>query len=123
MPAGLERKVFARLALLRSREAQRALAWSYARLIFSSGLALSGIFFAGSSILGSEFMQLLSMFLSDIALITASGSNFFWLFLETFPAVPLALFLAPIFFLMVSIGMHASLERRSHFQPSSFVIV
>lgn len=121
MSPELEGRVLAHLALLRHREARRALAWSYVRLGLSFGLALGGVFFAGSSLLGSEFVQLLSVFLSDIALLTASGSNLFWLLLETFPAIPLALFLAPLFFLLVSIGMHASVEKRYHFQSSSFI--
>ena len=122
MPSGLEGKVFARLAELRRQEARQALVWSYVRLALSSALALSGVFFAGSSLLGSEFVQLLAVFLSDVALLTASGSDLLWLFLETFPAWPLALFLAPIFLLLVSIGMHASVEKRYHFQQSSLVI-
>ncbi|MBP5993602.1 MAG: hypothetical protein KA731_01710 [Candidatus Moranbacteria bacterium] len=122
MPSGLEGKVLARLAELRQQEARRALVWSYARLALSFVLALSGIFFAGSALLGSEFVQLLSVFLSDVAWLSASGSNLLWFFLETFPAWPLALFLAPIFLLLVSIGMHASVEKRYHFQQSSLVI-
>ena len=55
MPSGLEGKVFARLAELRRQEARQALVWSYVRLALSSALALSGVFFAGSSLLGSEF--------------------------------------------------------------------
>lgn len=121
-PSGLEERVFTRLARLRRQEARRALIWSYARLILASASALAGIFFAGSSLIGSEFVELLSVFISDVALLSASGNDFLWLFLETFPAVPLALFLAPIFFLLVSIGMHASVEKRYHFQQSSLVI-
>lgn len=122
MPSGLEGKVLTRLAELRRQEARQALVWSYVRLILSSALALSGIFFAGSALIGSEFAELLPVLLSDVALLSTSGSNLLWLFLETFPAWPFTLFLAPIFLLLVSIGMHASVEKRYHFQQSSFVI-
>ena len=121
LPLGLESRIFERIAELRLREARRAILVSYARLAVSGGLFVMACFFVGSTILGSEFVRTLSLLFSDMTLLAQYGSDFFWLVLETFPVIPVVLLLTPLFFLLVSVGLHKSSFNKYRFSVISSV--
>ncbi len=115
LPTGLSGRIFAEVTRVREREMRRALFLSQMRVLISGVVSLNAIFFAGSSILGSEFAQLFSLILSDTMAMTAYGKELFWLFLETFPTLSFVLLFIPIFLFLVSLGMHATVKNQSQF--------
>ncbi len=115
LPTGLSERIFSEITRVREREVRRALFFSRMRILISGVVSLNAIFFAGSAILGSEFARLFSLILSDTLAMTAYGRELFWIFLETFPALPFTLLFIPIFFFLVSLGMHATVKNQSQF--------
>ena len=123
LPAGLESRIFDRIAELRLREARLAIIFSYARLVISGGLSIAAFSFVGSTIVESDFMQIASLFLSDMTLFAQHGSSLLWFLLETFPAIPIVLLLTPIFLLLVSVSLHMSSLHKYRFSIISFVTI
>lgn len=115
LPVGLSERIFAEIGRLQEHEIRRALLFSRIRVGVSGAVSLGAIFFAGSLILGSEFMRLCSLVISDTAVVAAYGRELFWLLLETFPTIPFVLLLAPFFFFLLSLGMHMTTKRHSLF--------
>lgn len=115
LPEGLSERIFLEIARLREREMRQRLFVSRMRIGGSGLLALSAIFFAGSRILGSEFAELVSLLISDTWVMAAYGRELFWLLLEVFPAILFAVLFVPLFFFLVSLGLHAGLKNRAQF--------
>lgn len=113
LPTGLSERIFSEIGRVREREIRRTILFSRIRVVVSGVVACIALFFAGSAVLGSEFVQLFSLVVSDTLVLTAYGGELFWLFLETFPAIPFMLFLIPLFLFLLSLGMHA-MVLRSH---------
>ena len=113
LPVGLSERIFSEIGRVREREIRRTILFSRIRVVVSGVAACVALFFAGSAVLGSEFAQLISLVVSDTLVLTAYGGELFWLFLETFPAIPFMLFLIPLFLFLLSLGMHA-MVLRSH---------
>ncbi len=113
LPAGLSAWIFSEIVRVREREIRRTILFSRIRVVVSGVVACIALFFAGSAVLGSEFVQLFSLVVSDTLVLTAYGGELFWLFLETFPAIPFMLFIIPLFLFLLSLGMHA-MVLRSH---------
>ena len=111
MPTGLSRRIFSEIDRIREREIRQAIFISRTRVVVSGAMSLVAFFFAGSMVLGSEFAQLFSLVVSDVLALTAYGWEFFWFFLETFPAIPFILLLVPLFLFLLSLGMHAAVLR------------
>ncbi|MBP6889102.1 MAG: hypothetical protein KBC83_01890 [Candidatus Moranbacteria bacterium] len=115
LPAGFSERIFSEITQLQERKMRRAILFSWVRIGISGLVSLLAIFFAGSTILGSEFAQLFSLIVSDTLVLTTYGRELFWLFLETFPTVPFALLFVPLFFFLLSLGMHATVKNHSQF--------
>ena len=113
LPTGLSERIFSEIGRVREREIRRTILFSRIRVVVSGVAACVALFFAGSAVLGSEFAQLFSLVVSDTLVLTAYGGELFWLFLETFPAIPFMLFIIPLFLFLLSLGMHA-MVLRSH---------
>lgn len=101
-PAELAGFIFAKIGKEKIRKAKRQLIFSY--FVFGASLVLA-IFVGsafGKAFWQSEFWTMLSLVFSDIAIVMRNWDAFFFSLLETFPAVPAALLLAPIFMLLLS---------------------
>ena len=121
LPSGLEGRIFERITLLRLREARFAMMFSYARLLVSGVLSAVSVFFVGSTILESDFIHVVSLFLSDMTLLAQYGNSIFWFLLETFPVVPVVFLLMPIFLLSISVSLHVASLNKYRFSSVSLV--
>ncbi len=115
LPAGLSERIFSEIGRFRGREVHRMLLFSRVRVGASGLMFLGAIFFTESEIFGSEFARLFSLVISDTVEMTAYGWELFWLFLETFPTIPFVFLLVPLFFFLISLGMHVTAKHHSRF--------
>lgn len=114
MPEGFEARVFSALRQAQQQEIRRMLILSKLSIAISGGISLVMLWWAGASFVGSEFARLVSLLLSDTTLLVgSSGRELLWLVLETFPALPAALILAPIFVFLLLLARHVTVTHRS----------
>lgn len=112
--AGLERAVLARIETEKSLIIKRKRIISIFGLTFSGMAAIwAGLTF-GSEIAQSEFWRLMSLAFSDLGIVLANWKDFSYSLLETFPVIYIAIIIAPIFTLFLSIGSY--LNNRNHYK-------
>lgn len=111
--SGLERAVLVWI------EAEKSLKIRRKRIISVFGLAFSGTAAAwagltfGNEILQSEFWKLVSLAFSDLGIVLANWKDFSYSLLEAFPAVYVAVIIAPIFTLFLSISSYLNNHNHS----------
>ena len=80
-------------------------------------LAFSGWSY-GQVFLQSDFWNLVSLLFSDAAVVLLHWGDFSYSLLETFPALPIMLFLVPVFTFVLSVGIYSRAggnARRGHY--------
>ncbi len=110
-------RVLERLAVEQERISQRRFFMTVAGVVTSLVLSVYGVYAVGSTLVQSDFWQMLSLLFSDATAVTALGQDFFLSLLEMLPAVQIALVLAPLFALLLSLSVLVTTDsqRKYHF--------
>lgn len=112
---GLEERILLALRGEIEALAERKIWLARAGTFVSLFLFLGILFFAGRTLLQSEFWGTFSLLFSDLSVVANSFQNFFYLLLETIPVVPLVTLLLSLFAVSFSASIWMSLiETRPH---------
>ena len=80
-------------------------------------VALAGVSFtAGSTIIDSEFFDLMKLAFSDAAIVLQNWREYTYSLLETMPVTSIAMLLSPIFTLLISYAVVKSLQGKINLQ-------
>lgn len=96
-PQGLEEKILRRIEILEASRLKRTFLITRVGRVGSLVALASAGFFFGHSVIASDFWQLVALLFSDGSIIANYFSEFFLSLLETMPALPIAIILAPLF--------------------------
>ncbi len=120
---GLEGKILQRVALKRSRQIKRNLAFVYAGFLLSFGAFLYTVFSSGNALLRSEFMDLAKLVFSDGGVIASHGGDFALSLLETFPVMDMVAILIPIFAVMLLLSLYLKLVNKTNYNYTKNICV
>lgn len=108
--------VLDRVAKMASRKARRNYLFARAG-VWVSMVALAGVSFtAGSTIIDSEFFDLMKLAFSDAAIVLQNWREYTYSLLETMPVTSIAMLLSPIFTLLISYAVVKSLQGKINLQ-------
>ena len=105
---GLEIKILREIALEKNWQVKKRLIFADALTLGSLGAFVFVLLNWGNEFLRSEFWNLAKLVFSDTAVVATFWKVFLFSLLETFPAAHVALILAPVFLLMVSLKIYFS---------------
>lgn len=117
LPPQLERVILGAIELERKRLIKKKLIISYIGLIGSLVIALYTTLTFGNIFFKSDFWNIISLAFSDAGVVFGHWNDFMFSILETFPAITVAIILAPIFTFMLSIGSYLDLTNRNRHKP------
>jgi len=103
-PEKLSENILMRIEKIQKRRFQLKTLLSTIGSSISVLAAVYLFFILGSSIVNSEFWNILSLAFSDVSVVAQNWQEFSLLLLETIPALTLALILIPVFTLLLSLN-------------------
>lgn len=116
----LKSAIFRKIALEQKRQTKRDLAlyrvWSFGSLT----LAIYAIFAFGSTILKSEFWNILTLVFSDIQIVAANWNDYAFSIMETLPVISIILILIPFFTLILSLNFYWTLKDKNNFKHYNY---
>lgn len=119
--AGLAERILMAVFREEARRARKLKQFALAGIFVSGALLGVVVHFWGQAIVQSEFWQMITLVVSDFAVVARYWDSLLLALLETFPALPLTLFFAPLFSLLLFFSMYASVSTRAREGHSSLV--
>lgn len=117
---GIEGRILKSIALEKSWQAKKKLIFADALMLGSLGAFVFVILNFWNGIAGSEFWSLAKFVFTDAGVVASHWADFGFSLLETFPAAHAAVFLVPVFLLMVSIKIYFSNKVYNNYKNYNF---
>lgn len=118
-PQGLEEKILYRINKIDEQQLRQAILITRVGRLVSFGAFVYAGFAFGHSVIASDFWQFASLLFSDVNIVTRYFSEFSLSLLETLPAFPIAIILAPLFSFLLFQFWSLNLGNVRHYTPLS----